>query len=214
MAHESTQHEGGGNTYRGEIERTLDEDTTRLGDVWRLREQDADMIARELGVPTSGFVYPCRTNIKAIVDGILPESPTLARQCASAIRGFLRRHPGLSAETHSILQGRADQCDRRTNDPERQAKEEQKLEGRTGDAESKGVPGIYVYTLPHYLRHPIEVAENDTTDDRTYLKVGESERDARGRVRDQGRNTALPEPLILLRLYVGPENMNIKEVVG
>ena len=61
-------------------------------------------------------------------------------------------------------------------------------------AEASGVRGIYVYTLPHYLRYPVDPSEDEdeSTDDRTYLKVGMSGKDIIQRVRQQV-NTALPE---------------------
>ena len=49
-------------------------------------------------------------------------------------------------------------------------------------------------------------------DDRTYLKVGMSENDAIKRFRQQRGSTALPEPPILLRIYVGSNGMDIAEV--
>ena len=63
-------------------------------------------------------------------------------------------------------------------------------------AESTHGPGIYVYTLPHYLRHPYDPATG-----RTLLKVGHSGVDAHYRAKSQGRLTALPEDPILLRIY-------------
>ena len=212
MADESTQQESGGNTYREEVERALEENTARLGGVWRRRDKDPQTIARELDISTKGFVFSYRTFIKAITDGTLPEAPTVAKQCAAAIRGFLRRHPTLSPETRLILQERADECERRVNDPARRATEEQKLERQTRTAEEKAVPGVYVYALPHYLRYPVEISENDETDDRTLLKVGMSERDAINRFRQQRGSTALPEPPVLLRIYVGANGMDIAEV--
>lgn len=66
----------------------------------------------------------------------------------------------------------------------------------TKKAEALGTPGIYVYTLPHYLRYPVDP---DTR--RTLLKVGHSSTDAYDRAASQGRLTALPEDPILLRIY-------------
>lgn len=215
MADELTQQEDGGNTYREEVERALDEDTTRLGDVWRHREQDPQTIADELEILTWGFVYSYRAYIKAITDGTLPEAPTITRQCASTLRGFARRHQeSFSPETRLELQERANECDRLTNDPAKQAAEEQELERQTRAAEERGVPGIYVYALPHYLRFPIEISNNDKTDDRTYLKVGRSGRDAIERFRQQRRSTELPEPPILLRIYIDPNGRDIAEIEG
>ena len=66
----------------------------------------------------------------------------------------------------------------------------------TRSAEAKGVPGVYVYSLPHYLAHHVD---SDTR--RTLFKVGHSSVDAFGRANAQGRFTALPEDPILLRIY-------------
>ena len=57
-------------------------------------------------------------------------------------------------------------------------------------------PGIYVYTLPHYLRYPYEPDSG-----RTLLKIGHPARDAVYRANSQGKLTALPEDPILLRIY-------------
>ena len=202
MADELKPQGVGGDTYLEEVKGALDGDRTLLGEVWRLdqKELDANKIAKELDAETTGFVYNYRRYIKAIVDeeDIPPNSPSMARQCASALRGFAKRHPGpLSTETRLKLQERADRCDLSAADPVKREEEEQKLERQTSAAEKEEVPGIYVYVLPHYLRYPIEISENDETDDRTYLKVGMSERDAIKRFRQQRGSTALPEPPIL-----------------
>ena len=96
MADELKPQEAGGDTYLEEVEGALDEDRTLLGEVWRLdqEELDANKIAKELDAETTGFVYNYRRYIKAIVDveSIAPSSPSIARQCASALRGFAKRH--------------------------------------------------------------------------------------------------------------------------
>ena len=56
--------------------------------------------------------------------------------------------------------------------------------------------GVYVYALPHYIRHPYDQASG-----RTLLKVGRSDSDIIVRFRSQTRTTALPEEPILLRIY-------------
>ena len=216
MADELTQPEIGGDAYREEVERALDGDRTLLGEVWRLAQKglDANKIAKELEAKTTGFVYNYRRYIKVIVDveGIAPRAPSRARQCASKLRGFAKRHrEDLSDATRLELQERAGRCDLNAADPLKREEEEQKLEHQTSAAEKDEIPGIYVYALPHYLRYPVEVSENDETDDRTYLKVGMSERDAKKRVQDQAI-TALPEPPVLLRIYVGSNGTDIEEV--
>ena len=215
MADELTQPEAFGDTYLKEVERALSEDETRLGEVWRLSQQGVseEEIAKELNVKTTGMVYGTRRYIKAIREDILHLPQSRLRRCEKILRKFVKDHQErLSPTTVSLLQEKATECARRANDPVRREEEEQKLERQTSAAEEEEVPGIYVYALPHYLRYPIEISENDETDNRTYLKVGMSERDAIKRFRQQRGNTALPEPPILLRIYVGSNGMDIAEV--
>jgi hypothetical protein len=77
------------------------------------------------------------------------------------------------------------------------AEEDQEAKEATEVAEAEAVPGIYVYTLPHYWRYPY-----DEDSGRTLLKVGRSDRSVIQRFRDQTRTTALPEDPVLLRIYV------------
>ena len=206
--------------YREDIHRALEkdnEDELRIGQVWKFSQEglDAAKVAEALNVATSGFVYSYRSYIEAIEDGTLPVAPTRARQCGAALRSFAKRHKKLlSPDTILRLQELADKCVEFSTNPEKQEEEEQKLKDLTSTAEASGVRGIYVYTLPHYLRYPVDPSEDEdeSTDDRTYLKVGMSGKDIIQRVRQQV-NTALPEEPILLRIYVGPDDIdNIKEV--
>ena len=68
-------------------------------------------------------------------------------------------------------------------------------------AESLNIPGIYVYTLPHYFRNPVLPADGDVLTARTLMKVGMAENDVIKRFRKQERNTVLPEDPWLLRVY-------------
>ena len=215
MAYELNTPEAGGDTFREEVESALSEDETRLGEVWRLDRQGLKPkeIAEKLGVDTWEFVYNQRRNIKAIVEGILPDSPTPAGQCGSTLRGFIKEHrASFSNATISLLQDRADECARRANDPAKREEQEQKPEHQTSAAAKPRGPGIYVYALPHYLDHPIDRSNKGKTNDRTYLKVGVSEKDAIKRFRQQARITELPEPPILLRIYAGSEGVDLAKV--
>ena len=69
------------------------------------------------------------------------------------------------------------------------------------------MPGIYVYSLPHYVRHPY-----DEESGRTLLKVGRADRSVIKRFREQTRTTALPEDPVLLRVYpCGEESSSVME---
>lgn len=78
---------------RAELERVLEADTTRLGDVYRLTQRglDGPAIAAELGVPTANFVVNNRTIARAILDGKLPKGAAIERVVAGAIRARIRR---------------------------------------------------------------------------------------------------------------------------
>ena len=131
-------------TYLEEVKSALNEDTTRLGDVWRLSKKGlgAKQIAEELKVPSSsfvyaGFVYDYRSYIRAILEGILPESRTRAKGCASVLRGFAKpKNHGVSFSpaTYSELQKRAKECDDLSAAALAKREErEQKLEGQTDE---------------------------------------------------------------------------------
>ena len=103
-------------TYLEEVKSALNKDTTRLGDVWRLSEKglNATQIAKELKTPSSSYVYSYRRCIRAILEGILPESRTPAKDCASVLRGFAEpKNHGVSfcPATYSELQKKAKECD-------------------------------------------------------------------------------------------------------
>jgi hypothetical protein len=103
--------------------------------------------------------------------------------------------PDLSPELRRDLEATEGQLMLRASDREAQEGEEQAATANTKKVEAARVPGIYVYTLPHYWRHKV-----DPENDQTYLKVGKSATDVFGRV-DQQRTTALPEDPWLLRVY-------------
>ena len=194
-----------------EVKKALGTDSTRLGEVWDRSGKAPQEIAEELGVPTSGFVYSYRRIIASLVNGEVPAKPTSAKQVASALRGFARRHEeGLSEHTIERLQGLAERCDRVANDPLAIAEEDSVDRQRTQDVEKQGTPGIYVYTYPHYWRHPVlATATHDGTGaerrERTYFKVGVSGRDVAERIENQMRGTAVPEEPVLFRIYTASE---------
>lgn len=81
-----------------------------------------------------------------------------------------------------------------------EAESEQAIENSKA-AEAQNIAGIYVYTLPHYVRYPY-----DRQTGRTLLKVGHSSVDALYRATSQTRVTSLPEDPWLLRIYPAEES--------
>ncbi|WP_134773008.1 hypothetical protein [Ornithinimicrobium flavum] len=191
---------------RAEVEQHLAADETVLGRYWKYTQEGLsreEMAARE-GLETSGWVSNYEGVLLALRDGRIATSPSGARQSAARIRSWLKKKP-LSprlaadlAEQERVLAAIAD-------DREAQEAEDARAVQASKEAEAALTPGIYVYSLPHYLKHPF-----DPDSGRTLLKVGHSGRDAYYRVSSQGRLTALPEDPILLRIYPAEESANVE----
>jgi hypothetical protein len=193
-----------------EIQKALESDDTRMGDVWRFTAagESPDDIATRLGTQTYNFVNKYLRFARAILTGDLPSAPTMIRECKSAMQGFLNRHrQSLSSETIKVLEERVATLNNLRVDPIAEETEDSIIRQRTERAESQGISGIYVYTLPHYRKHPVEPALEEAIADKTLMKVGMSDSDVIRRFRHQQRNTSLPEDPDLLRIYVGNGNM-------
>lgn len=129
------------------------------------------------------------------MDGEIPTSPTISQQAARRVRKWLKTLE-LSPELKADLEDLESKLMSRAEDTTAQSKELETAAAATANAEADGTPGIYVYTLPHYLKHPV-----DDETGKTLLKVGHSAKDAYYRAGSAGRLTALPEDPILLRVY-------------
>jgi T5orf172 domain len=181
---------------RQELQAYLAADSSRIGEVYRLLEEGlaGDAIAERLEGGAAG-AWQYRRMVRAVLDGNLPTAPTVALAAARRYRTLLKT-PGLSAATRSYLQVNLDELERRASDPARLDEEAQQASKQTQQAEARNEVGVYVYALPHYIRHPYDQASG-----RTLLKVGHSNSDVIVRFRSQTRTTALPEEPILLRIY-------------
>lgn len=195
--------------YREEIDKILDEYGHRLGEVWSgLKEGlSDDEIAESVGLANSHNVYLYRTAIEIIrKERSVPDKPTSAERYARNIRGFLKDGKNqLSESASENLTQLLEECNHNASDEKAIDEQSREMEQETREQESSGRSGIYVYTLPHYYRHPKEPGSDDDLYDRTLFKVGMSELDAEKRVREQS-TTALPEPPSLLRIYSPKEN--------
>lgn len=182
---------------RAELEAFLEDDQSRLGQVYRAlqRDLDAGAIAAELEIGTSSFVWNYERIIKAVLDGNLPKAPTVALGAARRYRSILKS-ARLSAAARSYLETNLRELERRADDETAREIEIQQAQEQTQAAEARNDIGIYVYALPHYLRYPFEPDSG-----RTLMKVGRSDSDVMVRFKNQTRTTALPEEPILLRIY-------------
>lgn len=179
-----------------EIRAFLSEDESRLGDVFRCLERGLtpDETAVELGVSTSNFVWNYTRIIDSLLERDLPNAPTVAQQVGRKYRSLLKHD--WSVHVRERLEDDLSTLEKRSGDVEALAEEAEAARKQTEAAENSAQTGIYVYSLPHYLRYPF-----DRESGRTLLKVGRSDRDVMQRMRDQTRTTALPEEPVLLRIY-------------
>jgi DNA-binding transcriptional MerR regulator len=172
-------------------------DATRLGEIFVLHEagMNAEQIAEELGVSSTSFVWNYKQFWNAMLEGKLPRSTTMAQQTVQRLKKLLKK-PYFSPEARLHLEAIRSILEQRAEDTAVQAAEDEEAQQKTLQAESRNQPGVYVYTLPHYLRHPFEPNSG-----RTLLKVGSSKNDTIIRFKNQTRTTALPEEPLLLRIY-------------
>ena len=193
-------------TYNRESEITalLEQDKTKLGRYWSYKRRglSAEQIAEREGDATVGWIFNYQKLIHILRDGLVPESPSLARQGASKVSQWLKSKK-MSRELRDELRSQESILRSRAEDKQAQVKEVEDAVRASKKAVSDGTPGIYVYTLPHYLNYRIE---QDTG--KTLLKVGHSSKDVYYRTESQGRLTALPEEPILLRVYPANEARN------
>ena len=164
--------------YLKEVQKALEKDTSRLGAVYRLVKKGKSLpeIAEELNV-SSLQAYPYWTSVFTI-----EEKKQMTRYCVKALRNFRKRHyKDFSRATITELRLRQER------------------------AVEYGIAGIYVYTYPHYYRHPVVKKGN-----RTYLKIGMSETDTVKRVKQQ--KTGMPERPKFLQIWVVGNDGDLREI--
>lgn len=191
-----------------EVRRALEQDQTGIGTIYKMdiAGNTEEEMAEAFEAKTKSFVWTYRRHISALIDGNLPTATTVARGCASAIRGFVNRHRwNLSPDVIVVLEERIEECSKRASNLVDKEIEDTNVQKKTQAVEKTGVVGIYVYTLPHYYAFPIWRSEDNILADRTLMKVGKSDSNVIKRFRQQERNTALPEDPRLLRIYTGVE---------
>lgn len=198
-------------TARQELEKLLEEDQSRLGDVYRLHLMGGltpQEVADHLNIETIGFVYGYRSRIDAILDGKVTTGATLQTQVTAAVRSFVKRNRGqVSPAAAHLLVGHlalAEQAlaeltssDTAVNEPQR---------GDDADVDAGHLdkkPGIYAFSYGWYLEKPVDEKTGNTL-----IKVGQTA-DVGLRIRQHrgGARAHMPEPLVVVRVYsVGPHD--------
>ena len=191
---------------RTEIHLLLPQSTGQLGLVagcLAAGTTDRRAIVEAGAAANTGAVGNILATIHALLDGAVPENaPTVARQAASSARSFLKQHRDrLSPEAVQRINSVIEELSEAAGNRLAQEREEARLQERGDDLEEvlavQG--GVYAYTFPHYWRYPTVEGSS-----RTLLKVGMTTKDAHVRVRQQARQTGLPEDPLLLRVFQHP----------
>lgn len=185
-----------------DIERALAVGTGREGRLYRLKKEKPGLTrqeyANELDCSTAS-IWATNATLDYMMGGDTPENLSRVTNVRGRLRAFFKRHrKNLGPETINYFNDLLDECTSIINsiDPAKQ----NRMKQTTSDAESEGKPGVYVYTLPHYINYPVQPSDDEDTEDRTWLKIGMSNVDVVNRVRRQP-TTMLPEPPVLLRIY-------------
>jgi hypothetical protein len=191
-------------SVRAELSDALERNGAQLGLAFVAYQSgiDTPVGLYEQGVgANSGASGNLLVQVRAIIEGVVPQAPSRAVQSLRAARSLLRQNRTLlSADTLAYLQTLIAELDDASSDRAAIAAEDRELRKTTDELEqlSEHTGGVYVYTLPHYWRYPID------DQGRHLLKVGATRGDAETRIREQARATAVPQEPVILRFYLAP----------
>lgn len=180
-----------------ELVNFLEKDPTLYGEIYRKKRAGVsnEEIQKSRGAQTPGFIWNYERYLKALLEGDLPNGISMVNEVAVLFRRILKSHD-ISEQTRTYLNLGLQEIEDRKNDQSLRQKIENKVVAYSNALEKKSTPGIYVYSLMHYINYPYHSESG-----RTLMKVGKSDRDVIQRFREQTRTTALPEEPVLLRIY-------------
>lgn len=203
---EGEARERGGFDRRAEVSALWDADEGNAGDVWRRLKagETPQQIAEDWGVATVSPVYNFINLHNALLEGTVSSAPSVARGVRGRVRTWLRAKP-LSDPLRRALEEQERLLNAVVDDSQASEAESDEAIDKSKAAEAENIAGIYVYTLPHYVRYPY-----DRKTGRTLLKVGHSSVDALYRASSQARVTSLPEDPWLLRIYPAEASLHIE----
>ena len=168
--------------------------------LWEKGERKNQVFVDKGIAANSGAAGNVRASIEAIMLGVIPNGPTVAVIARSAVNGLLRRNPDVSKPTRTYLDALIQKLAERADDRELQETEERDLSVGSEEIQRKMGKrnGVYVFTYPAYMRFV-----KMTDPDRWLYKIGKSDGQVLQRIR--GQATGMPEPALLLRVYVHPK---------
>lgn len=184
------------------LKELLNRDQTQLGDVYRAMENgitNSNDLVHESKAANPGAVANLKTIIKAVRDGDLPTSSSLAILSARAIKRILSTNDDIPKNIENILLERRSKLLEISGDSlavkadtEEILDKSEKLGKKINDFKK----AIYVYTFPTYYR----VGVNGDTDMK-WLKIGKTTNSVWERVSGQNRVVNMPEDPIIIRIY-------------
>lgn len=161
-------------------------------------------LAERIGHTGPGYANGLRQHLDALRFGIFPQGTSMARNIAGRMKSIMRRHD-FSEGTRAVLERNIAELEKIAADTDAFEAEQQKAEVAEQNVEDslKGRAGVYVFTYPHYMRHPThQSAESEKMPDRTLLKVGFSDRGILERVNEETKGAGVPEHRRVLRAYL------------
>lgn len=199
---------------RAALEAALIENPRQLGTVYKL-DPEMKMKAKNIveldGAANESAVGNIRCAIRAILDGVIPNSPSVANQAIGSLNGILRDNSSFSAEVKGHLNEVLLELQDRASS--KIFKEEEAEVRRHGSeemiqlVEQRG--GVYAYSLPHYLNFPCK-----EDPERYWYKIGFTTGNFENRIIGSHRKTGLPEDPVVRRIYfsasIDPRTMENK----
>lgn len=188
------------------IRELVDDNLGRAFSMLAENDEQAEVLALQqaLGHARPGHAYNLRMMLESLRFGVLPNSPRLASMVQRRLRTFRQRcASSLSSDAMSFLTANEKSLDAIQSEQAREAEDREIARSESAHAEQLVAGGVYVFTYPQYLLHPIAPSEQTTRmRDRTLYKVGFASKDMRGRIDKIGNQTAAPEPRRIVRLYL------------
>jgi hypothetical protein len=180
----------------------LENDEALYGVIYRAKRDKVsnEEIQKSRGAAYPNFIWNYQRYLKALLEGDIPTSISQMNEVSVLFRRVSKMTDLSDAALNYLASGLAE-IENRKNDPEVKTKSEKQILKSSKALEKISIPGIYVYTLMHYMNF-----KYDPETDRTLMKVGKSDRDVIQRFREQTRTTALPEEPVLLRIYESKNN--------
>ena len=185
----------------------LEQDETLMGEVYRKKRDGIsnDEIQKAQGAAYPNFIWNYLRHIRSLLEGDIGKKISILNETAVHFRRALK-YPGISNDTKVYLNLGLQEIEERKNDTNLVERTTKQVLRSSDALEKSYTPGIYVYSLMHYLNYPYHPDSG-----RTLMKVGKSDRDVITRFREQTRTTALPEEPVLLRIY---ENTDANSELG